>query len=891
MTLASLSQLGPYQVQSLVGSGSMGEVYRARDTRLDREVAIKVIRSTDSTEDVRRRFLQEAKAVSALNHPNIVTIHDVGEEAGILYIVTEYIHGVPLRETIRRGALPIRTVLDFGIQITDGLAAAHEAGIIHRDLKPENIMVTNEGRAKILDFGIAKAASNDLADLEATLGGNETAPGIVLGTAAYMSPEQARGGRVSFWSDQFSLGAILYEMTTGQSPFKRETGLQTLSAILMEEAPLLSQGSPAFQWLVKRCLHKEPDHRYASTVDVLRELQSIRGQMTDTTEVEVADNPTVTQPAAVPSAVIATVAEPRQRDWVRVVWLGLLLLASAVTGFLGSRLLPARTRAEIPTDYRPLATSPGMDVDPSWSPNGRAVAYASERNGLFQIFIRSLHSPVATQLTFLSGQCLAPFWSPDGSRIYFLSDNDLWNVSAAGGSPQKLVDNALAAAVSADGQTLAMVRREPNGDAVSLWTGPLRTLQMKRYSAAPLPSDRLRAPAHIQFSPDAKQLGAWFSTERGPEFWSIPWPAGAPRQLQLHAASALTAPDFSWLSDSRHIVFSDQAHLWETDVFNNTIQAVSAGTGTEWTPSASRQSGTLAFAAATLNYDITTFPINGGPGHVESPTATRESYPTTSISGDMAYVSNRSGAEEIWISSNDNERTLITQSSFGDLDLNGRATFADLAFSPDGRRLAYTRTDGTGSAIWISAITGDSPVRVTPASSEVQSNPTWGSDGNSLAYASIQKGVPVVKMARLGGLEPPTVIATNAGSGALWSPNGVALATINPSGGLYLLSPDGATRKALSSGKWLVHCWSKDGLSLYGIKQTAARSLLLTKLSTTTGTEATITDLGSVPAAFAYAATVGARPYTGLTFSADGKSLVTSALKADSDIWLLERGK
>jgi serine/threonine protein kinase len=270
MPLTPGSRLGRYEIIAALGAGGMGEVYRARDERLQREVAIKVLRQEASTDpDLQRRFALEARSASALNHPNILTVHDVGMEGGIPYIVSELVGGEPLGALIARGKMPVRKALDLAVQVADGLAAAHRAGIVHRDLKPANVMVTKTG-AKILDFGLAKAVPKDVAAAGEQQTG--TTPGIIVGTATYMSPEQVRGEALDPRTDQFSFGLVLYEMLTGKAPFARSSAMSTMAAIVEEQAPPIGELNPTvpapLRWCVERCLAKDRDDRYASTADL-----------------------------------------------------------------------------------------------------------------------------------------------------------------------------------------------------------------------------------------------------------------------------------------------------------------------------------------------------------------------------------------------------------------------------------------------------------------------------------------------------------------------------------------------------------------------------------------------------------------------------------------------
>src|SRR5438445_7828890 len=284
MTISPGSRLGPYEVIAPLGAGGMGEVWRARDARLGREVAIKVLpEDVSSDHDRVKRFELEARAASALNHPNIVTIHEIGEAEGRAYLVMERVEGQTLGEVLHEGLMPMRRLLSIAAQTADGLARAHEAGIVHRDLKPQNLMVTKDGFVKILDFGLAKLVPSEASAAALTAAPTATSgtgAGTVLGTVGYMSPEQASGRPLDHRSDQFSLGAILYEMATGRRAFEKNTPVETLSAIIREDpepvGPQNSRAPAPLRWTIERCLAKSPEDRYVSTRDLARDLASVR---------------------------------------------------------------------------------------------------------------------------------------------------------------------------------------------------------------------------------------------------------------------------------------------------------------------------------------------------------------------------------------------------------------------------------------------------------------------------------------------------------------------------------------------------------------------------------------------------------------------------------------
>ena len=281
-------RIGPYQITDFIGAGGMGEVYRAHDTNLNRVVALKLLPVEFAADPERlSRFEQEARAVSSLSHPAIVTIYGAGQIGSQPYISMELVAGVTLREILKSGAVPLRRALRIANQLSEGLATAHEAGLIHRDLKPENVKVSIDGFVKILDFGLAKRVAADTAAevLASAQTAIQTAPGMIVGTPAYMSPEQASGGRVEFPSDQFSFGAVMYELLTGRHPFERPTMAETLSAIIRENPPPIADVNPAVpppvRWIVERCLAKAPDERYALTRDLARDLASARDHLSE----------------------------------------------------------------------------------------------------------------------------------------------------------------------------------------------------------------------------------------------------------------------------------------------------------------------------------------------------------------------------------------------------------------------------------------------------------------------------------------------------------------------------------------------------------------------------------------------------------------------------------
>lgn len=353
MAFASETQLGPYKIITLIGAGGMGEVYRARDTRLLRDVALKVLPASFTTDPDRlRRFEQEARAVAALNHPNIVSIHDVGNVDGINFIVSELLEGETLRQRITAAGMPARKAIELALQLANGLAAAHEQGIVHRDLKPENIFITRSGRLKILDFGLAKLR-RPRETAETIDGSSEvhTTVGQVLGTAGYMSPEQVKGESADQRSDIFSFGSILYEMLNGQRAFKRNTSAETMSAILNEDPPEFAGHTgaiaPALERIVRHCMEKQPSQRFQSAHDIAFALESLTGT----------------------SQTVALPAPPARRRRISLAVAALVLLVGGAV--LGAWLRP-RTPELHPTLHR-ITFRRGTIWNARFTPDGNLI--------------------------------------------------------------------------------------------------------------------------------------------------------------------------------------------------------------------------------------------------------------------------------------------------------------------------------------------------------------------------------------------------------------------------------------------------------------------------------------------------------------------------------------
>ncbi len=880
------SRFGPYEIAGPLGAGGMGQVYRARDTRLHRNVAIKILLDTAALDPERqRRFAQEAVAASALNHPNILTVYDVGIEGGIPYIVSELIDGSSLRAEMNRARLPLKRVIEIAHQVAEGLAAAHEAGLVHRDLKPENVMLTGDGRAKIVDFGLAKA--QDEGSVVGGSGATETAAGLIVGTVPYMSPEQARGGKADFRSDQFALGVMLYELTTATHPFKRETSVQTLSAIIADEPPDPAQMQPvmpvAVRWMIRRLLAKNPRERYAHTADLAADLRTIREHLTEAT-------------SAVATPVVAARARlPRGIAAIAVI---------AAAAFIAGRAVAPEQSGPRFDRFRPLATDAGYQGAPSWSPDGRTIAYEADVNGVVQVFTRTLTSPMRTQVTNSAFDCFWPYWSPDGSQIYYHSlarDKDaLWQVSPAGGAPRLLVEGATRSAISPDGKTLLFLREESTVTvSMSLWISSPPESEPKRYSGGAL-ANQTFSNGLLKFSRDGSKLLAWLWRDAelsGPRtgFWEIPMPDGEPRPVLPSLVGLRMPPVFSWLPDHRHVVLvradgpTPGTHLWVADTTRDILRPLTATAGNEGAPNVSPDGRTIAFSSEATDFDLVEVPLDGSPLRPFLSSTRNELDPAASpVSTQYAFVTDRTGNLEIWLQ---NEEGYLQQPLVSDADFSGARpiSLGSLAFSPDGKRLAFQRfdmeseKDSGGPRLWISSVTGGTPVRLGGGGS-YQDAVTWSPDGEWIAFVSgtIDEW-SLVKARITGGAIAPVVLRSGIPpfvARPQWSPGGKWI-VCETSEGLTLISSDGASSRVISDPGWLAYGWSGDSRRIHGLRPTDdLRHFMHVSVDIATGAERTINqNLGAIPPAN--------QPIRGFSRLRD-RGFLTSIARVRSDIYLVE---
>ncbi len=911
--------LGPYELLELLGSGGGGEVYRAWDPRLEREVAVKILHRRSPIDAGRlQRFVAEARAAGTLNHPNIVTVFDVSVDGDAPYIASELIDGQSLRDEVRRGRVALKRALDLATQIADGLSAAHDAGIVHRDLKPENIMVTRTGRAKILDFGLTRIGL-DAAGGATTSSGDvtETEGGLRSGTVPYMSPEQALGAPTDCLTDQFSFGLILFEMLTGRPAFRRDTPAATLHAIINDDLPPLSSLGPKtpvqLRWIIERCFAKHPGDRYASTADLHRELRMLRDRLTEVTERE-----------AAPPWLFTS-------GWRVAMFAGVIVAALAAAIVLTLSIAGGDVIDLSAVRFAPLATEAAYEGFPAWSPNDEVVAYSADVGGVLQIFTRRLSSSGSVQVTFGNFDATQPFWSHDGKRIYFISQaqdkQGIWSVGASGGTPEIVVGDAIRGAISPDGTTIAFLRDEGQGDIVgdsTLWLStpggpePWTNDNVETHAARSATLGKLPfVEGSLAFSPDGTRLGICAVARsievqpeaRGWQFWIVPLKGGNPyRRLEGWPDLAPRATSFSWLPDGDHVVLAvisltrPGADLWIADLKRDRWWPLTRSADNEYSPSASPSGDQVVFAREDSDYDLVSISIDPKApqpraGSLAQPhpfivTSRSESEPAWSADGNsLAYVTDRSGQDEIWLRSRQGDRWLdrsvVTQKEFGD---DRTIMLGAPTFSPDGRQIAFLRNAQKPMIwplrIWTRFTDGGAPVPLLPASHEgYQSAPTWSPDGQWIAYTEWKSRQWVLAKVRVGSGAEPEVLRTDGVPDAAphWSPAGDWI-TWETDKGLILVSSDGKNELMIKSeqprDRWLLHEWAARGTRLVGIKETDDLQLMVVEVDPISGRQRVLARLGPSPPAN--------NPVKGFTLSADERTAVIATVRLRGDLWVMD---
>jgi eukaryotic-like serine/threonine-protein kinase len=719
MSLAAGTRLGPYEIQAPLGAGGMGEVYRARDTRLDRSVAVKILPSHLSGNPIlQQRFDQEAKAISSLNHPHICALYDVGHQDGTNYLVMEYLEGETLAKLLEKGPLPLAPALKYGVEIADALDKAHRQGIVHRDLKPGNIMITKSG-TKLLDFGLAKAAAPLASGATLTAAITRTTPvthqGTIVGTFQYMSPEQVEGKELDTRSDIFSFGAVLYEMVTGRRAFPGKSQLSVASAILEKEpAPISTlqpMTPPVLERAIRRCLAKEPDDRWQTARDLELELKWIAESGSQVTQSPMASARSALGWRALTLSVAA------------------LLLGAAIAGLATWNLKPSPPRLVSRTV---ITLPPGQQLagleQPAvaLSPDGSQLAYVAIQAGPQQIYLRAMDSLEARPITGTEGG-VNPFFSPDGQWLGFFSGQKLKKVPVSGGSAQTLNDAVLLHGASWNSKEIIAFKRQ----------GASALQQMPAGGGTPQPLTRIEKG----------------ETQRWPDFL----PGG------VAVLSVAPTSGFDW-ANTQILVQSIG-----TGERRNLIRG-----GTQPRYAASEhliyaQDGTLM----VVPFDPRRLTLAGAPapmveGVLQSNTTGSSQY-SISATGSLVYVRGDIQSAQrhlVWVARNGAEQTIAAPAR----------TYLFPRLSPDGARVAVGISEHE-THLWLYDLARETLTRLT-FEGTVNHNPTWSPDGKRIAFNSDKEGTFNIYL-RLadgsGGLERLTS-SPNSNVPMSWSPDGQVLA-------------------------------------------------------------------------------------------------------------------
>ena len=711
------SRIGVYDVIALIAIGGMGEVYRARDTRLGRDVVLKILTEVAIGDPERQaRFEREARAIAALSHPNIVAIYSSGIENGIAYAVIEWLEGQTLRDELARGPLPVRRVLDLGTQIALGLAAAHDKGIIHRDVKPENVFITSEGLVKLLDFGLARIASDARADFTAETGSREvmTGAGVLLGSVGYMPPEQVSGSTADHRSDVFSLGVVLFEMLTGHVAFRRDSAVETWNATLKEGPPSIetfTSGVPfSLERIVMRCLEKSTGERFQSARDLAFALSQLAA-------------PSGLSPAA--ETAPSRYAVNNRRWGVAAVTLvvGLLLVIAGSPRYWPAampRQAPLVTFTIPPPPDTTLANVPSRML--AISPDGDRLVFAVTKGGRRELWVRSLPSTRAEPLPHTEGAS-EPFWSPDGQHVGFFAESKLKRVSVDGATSMTLCDAPLEArggTWNAEGQIIF-------ADAYGGLSRVAATGGVPTRVTIPAEEPKRQSDSWPQFLPDGRRFlylrqGGPGIEGGGTAYLGTLAGAGA-RELVSGVFNALfVAPD--------RILFADATGI--------NVRRVDLNRG--------RMTGEIEEISADVDRHL---------GHAAL---------SVSRSGTLAYAAAGSRDHRlVWVDRAGHETGVVATAD----------GWRDVALSPDGSRVAVQRIVPEANDIWTVDLARGVPSRFT-FSPDVDDDPVWSADGRAIAFSSVRDGIPGIYRQRASGAGDAELLFTNRTPvhPTAWSPDG-----------------------------------------------------------------------------------------------------------------------
>ncbi len=788
------SEIEQYRIVSLIGEGGMGKVYLARDERLERDVAIKFLSERFATDKQRReRFFREAKSASALNHPNILTVHEIGEFGESSFIVTEFVRGETLGDRIARDRPSVERSLDIASQIASALAAAHAAGIVHRDIKPDNVMIRDDRLVKVLDFGIAKLDPfvRGGIDSEAeTRIESATMPGMIIGTPQYMSPEQARGLRVDARSDIFSFGVVLYEMLTGKSPFAGATNIDTIGSILKDEPEPVSTLAPEIpadlERIVEKALRKDREMRYQHIKDVLIDLGDVSRSLGP-------DRPVRTGTLAdVPRATDEMRASGPGRK-LRYFGLGALLVTVLASGFYLFRGSENTVRiADLKSvEVANWASSPGEIYSVgSFSPDARTIAFTSTRGGSMNVWVKDTADGDPVQITKDSDTSKNPVWSPDGGDVAYFSTKGeqaaIWRIPRLGGSPQlvtEVLDRGTQVRLWAKSEKIYY---EASGELFAADAKTKSTVKITDFSAQGI------KPRSLHIAPDEQHIAFTSAEDKNSVIWLANASGQTPKKL---FESPRQIKNVVWHADSERILFSsivdgtfqifvtdtsgsvprqltnsendclvldvssngsrilygtakEESDLWGVGVSDRKEFSVATAIDSELWPDVSPDGTKIVYESVknlsqgnrVLNARLLTQAISGGGATQIAADGTLPKYsPDGKLlafaqfkDDNAAIFAVRTAGGEVKQVSN----TGVSSIGFTVLPYN-RVQANDFSWSPDSQRIAYVSAEGGRSNIWIGNADGSGTVALTANDTDDSlHSPTWSADGKRIAYIS-----------------------------------------------------------------------------------------------------------------------------------------------------------
>ena len=814
MPLAPGTRFGPYSLTSMIGAGGMGEVYKARDSRLERDVAIKVLPARFAEQlAMRQRFEREARLISMLNHPHICALYDVGDQDGIAYLVMEYLEGEPLDRRIARGPMPLHEALEAAIQIAGALDQAHQKGLIHRDLKPGNVMLTSAG-AKLLDFGLAKAvASPSIAASDATLTNNLTIVGSIVGTLAYMAPERLGGKDGDARGDIFAAGAVIHEMLTGKRAFTGDNQASIITAVMSTEPPPVSQtqvvASPALDRVVRKCMAKQPEQRWQTARDLMSELQWIASSGGTAPAV-------VTEPTA-----------PRQKSWMR--WASWAVAGASLAALGGVLLFNGREAkllvpGQVRLEFLPPAKTQLLRIDiPTPSPDGRRIVFSGHSPGRKpQLWIRNLDSAEARPIPGAEGGVL-PFWAPDSRRIGYLGDDrKLWAVNLDGGSPAPVTDVGL----NFGGGTW-------NQDDVIVFgnSGKLMRVAASGGSPAPIPVTGSWFAYWPAFLPDGRHLvfNANSGDQASAAVFVLPLAGVEPKRL-LQGDSKIVPDRPGWLLYNQGAIlftrpFSTSKLAWDGQPTQLAGGLFTFGTDTAGASFFGSWNGVIAYRTGTTAQErqMVWFDRSGQRVAV---TGELGGYSNPALSPDGRWLAvsvedPRVGKRDIWVYDLKRGTSTRLTSDPGD-ELNP-------AWSPDGRRIAFTasRKQGQREVYILDAIGAGEPEQISSGDG-LKNVEQWTPDGKYLLFnEDTQQNVDLKLLALSAGRGVTPLFPSRFREDmARVSPNGRWIAYCSNESGRSEIYVRGFDPAGAGGGrKWLVSTdggtepeWRRDGKELFYIR-------------------------------------------------------------------------